>query len=290
MAFFKFRKDGEDHASPASAPESIESLRKRARYRLAGAAILVLAGVIGFPLLFDNQPRPIAVDIPIVIPDKAQSKPLSMASASSSVATASSEPTAEPSATQGTDSTGKLAAAGVAVATTATAAATAVAKAESPILTETKDGKELKAGKDAKDVKDTKEARAAKDAKSAKEGNKDAAKDGSKDATKTAAAKEAKPHPDAARAQALLEGKAPTAAADSGRFVVQFGSFADATRAHEARLKVEKAGFKTYAQVAQGADGKRFRVRVGPFTQRAEAEKAAEKIKKLDLTVSILAL
>ena len=282
MAFFKFRKDGEDHASPASAPESIESLRKRARYRLAGAAILVLTGVIGFPLLFDNQPRPIAVDIPIVIPDKAQSKPLVMAAASSSAATPSSEPTVEPPTAQSTDSNGKLVAAGVAAAT-----ATAVAKAESPILTETKDGKELKAGKDTKDVKDV---RAAKEAKTAKENNKDAAKDGSKDAGKTAAAKEGKPHPDAARAQALLEGKAPTAAADAGRFVVQFGSFADAARAHEARLKVEKAGFKTYAQVAQGADGKRFRVRVGPFTQRAEAEKAAEKIKKLDLTVSILAL
>ena len=282
MAFFKFRKDGEDHASPASAPESIESLRKRARYRLAGAAILVLTGVIGFPLLFDNQPRPIAVDIPIVIPDKAQSKPFVMAAASSSAATPSSEPTVEPPTAQSTDSNGKLVAAGVAVAT-----ATAVAKAESPILTETKDGKELKAGKDTKDVKDV---RAAKEAKTAKENNKDAAKDGSKDAGKTAAAKEGKPHPDAARAQALLEGKAPTAAADAGRFVVQFGSFADAARAHEARLKVEKAGFKTYAQVAQGADGKRFRVRVGPFTQRAEAEKAAEKIKKLDLTVSILAL
>jgi len=39
-------------------------------HRLIGAAILVLAGVIGFPLFFDNQPRPISVDLPILIPDK----------------------------------------------------------------------------------------------------------------------------------------------------------------------------------------------------------------------------
>ena len=81
MAFFKLRKAGGEPAAPAPAPESVDALRKRARYRLAGAAILVLAGVIGFPLLFDNQPRPIAVDIPIDIPDKAKVKPLAVAPA-----------------------------------------------------------------------------------------------------------------------------------------------------------------------------------------------------------------
>jgi len=77
MAFFKFRKGGDEHSAPAPAPESVEALRKRARHRLIGAAILVLIGVVGFPMLFDNQPRPIAVDIPIEIPDKAKVKPLS---------------------------------------------------------------------------------------------------------------------------------------------------------------------------------------------------------------------
>lgn len=76
MAFFKFRKGGDDHPTPPPAPESVEAIRKRAKHRLIGAAVLVLAGVIGFPLLFDNQPRPIAVDIPIEIPDKGKVKPL----------------------------------------------------------------------------------------------------------------------------------------------------------------------------------------------------------------------
>lgn len=76
MAFFKFRKGGDDHPTPPPAPESVEVIRKRAKHRLIGAAVLVLAGVIGFPLLFDNQPRPIAVDIPIEIPDKNKVKPL----------------------------------------------------------------------------------------------------------------------------------------------------------------------------------------------------------------------
>ena len=81
MAFFKFRKGGDDHPTPPPAPESVEVIRKRAKHRLIGAAVLVLAGVIGFPLLFDNQPRPIAVDIPIEIPDKGKVKPLGHAPA-----------------------------------------------------------------------------------------------------------------------------------------------------------------------------------------------------------------
>ena len=79
MAFFKFRKAAGESQAPAPAPESVDAMRRRARYRLAGAAMLVLAAVVGFPLLFDNQPRPIAVDIAIEIPDKAKVKPLSTA-------------------------------------------------------------------------------------------------------------------------------------------------------------------------------------------------------------------
>lgn len=44
--------------------------RTRARRRLMGAAVLVIAGVIGFPLVFETQPRPLPVDIPIEIPRK----------------------------------------------------------------------------------------------------------------------------------------------------------------------------------------------------------------------------
>ena len=45
-------------------------MRRRARHRLIGASVLVLLGVVGFPFLFDTQPRPISVDIPIEIPAK----------------------------------------------------------------------------------------------------------------------------------------------------------------------------------------------------------------------------
>jgi DedD protein len=74
------------------------------------------------------------------------------------------------------------------------------------------------------------------------------------------------------------------------RLVVQVGAFADTTKAREARLKLEKAGLKTYTQVVDTKDGQRTRVRVGPFSNRAEAEKAATKIKSLGLPVTILTL
>lgn len=78
MAFFKFRKSGDEQSATPAQPESVEAMRRRAKYRLIGAAVLVLLGVIGFPLLFDKQPRPISVDMPIEIPDRNKAKPLSI--------------------------------------------------------------------------------------------------------------------------------------------------------------------------------------------------------------------
>lgn len=76
MAFFKFRKNGDEASATLTQPESLEMMRKRAKHRLLGAALLVIVGVVGFPLLFDKQPRPIAVDIPIEVPDRSKVKPL----------------------------------------------------------------------------------------------------------------------------------------------------------------------------------------------------------------------
>ena len=78
MAFFKFRKGGDEPAGAPAQAESIDAMRTRAKHRLIGAAVLVLVGVVGFPILFDKQPRPIAVDIPIEIPDRNKAKPLTI--------------------------------------------------------------------------------------------------------------------------------------------------------------------------------------------------------------------
>jgi DedD protein len=103
------------------------------------------------------------------------------------------------------------------------------------------------------------------------------------------------PDSDGARAKALLNATTPpsvkaVAAETDARVVVQVGAFADVDKAREVRAKLERAGLKTYAQVANTKDGKRTRVRVGPFATRADAEKAAAKIKSLDLPAAILTL
>jgi DedD protein len=251
MAFFKFRKGGDEHPTPQPASESVEVLRKRARHRLIGAAILVLAGVVGFPLLFDNQPRPIAVDIPIEIPDKAKVKPLTAAAVE--VAPVASAPAAT-----------------APVASAPAAAPIAIAKAS---------GKE-------ETIIETKPVAKPEVKPEAKPEVKPEAKPADKSSDKAAAKAQ-----DAAKAQALLDGKtADTKHAAAGRFVVQVGAFADVTKAREARLKLEKAGLKTYTQVVETGDGKRIRVRVGPYESKAEADKVGEKIKKLDLPAAILEL
>jgi DedD protein len=48
----------------------VQQARTRARRRLIGAVVLLAVGIVGFPLLFETQPRPIAVDIPIETPRK----------------------------------------------------------------------------------------------------------------------------------------------------------------------------------------------------------------------------
>lgn len=91
MAFFKFRKGGEEQPAPAAQPETMEALRRRAKNRLIGAVILVLVGVIGFPLLVDKEPRPVAVDLPITIPSRDQLAPLALPSGAASPAPGATE-------------------------------------------------------------------------------------------------------------------------------------------------------------------------------------------------------
>jgi DedD protein len=59
----------------AQAP-SIEAIRRRARQRLIGAGVLVLAGVIVLPLLFDKKPRAVPVNVAIEIPGRNDVAPL----------------------------------------------------------------------------------------------------------------------------------------------------------------------------------------------------------------------
>lgn len=282
MAFFKFRKGGDEHATPAAAPESVEAMRTRARHRLIGASVLVLIGVVGFPLLFDSQPRPISVDIPIEIPDKNTVKPLATATQVKPPATdivvesdAGKEVVSRPVAPVAAPVVrpAVLAPAVVAAAAVGSRTATGSVSADAASVSATK-----------LEEKPT---------------EKPVAKPADKPVDKPADKPLAR-NDDGAKAQALLEGKdattqkpasAPIAtSAATSRFVVQVGAFSDAVKAHEARVKLEKAGMKTYTQVVNPKEGKRIRVRVGPFESKGDADKTADKIRKLELPASVLEL
>lgn len=268
MAFFKFRKGGDEKVAPPSASESVEAMRTRARHRLIGASVLVLAGVIGFPLVFDSQPRPVSVDIPIEIPDKQAAKPLEAPVA----VVPASQVVVEIDA--GKDVTPAVAASVPAATKAAVAAPAASRVANGAVVAPPA----AAVAKPAPKVESKPEPRAV-DKKPAEK------------AAETAPTKPSGRADDGAKAQALLEGKdLSKAASAAGRYVVQIGAYADATKAHEVRVKLERAGFKTYTQVVQPKEGKRIRVRVGPFESKAEADKTVERVKKLDLTASVLEL
>lgn len=270
MALFKSRKGSDDPPAAAVPSESVDAARKRARHRLIGAALLVLAGVIGFPLLFDTQPRPIAVDIPIEIPDKNKARPVAIvvapparASAEAPVVKAAPVVTPKPSEK---------------VADKVTDKSTDKSTDKAPDKLTDK-GPEKIAEKITEKVTERVVMPAAKPLA---------------DAAAKAAVAEAKPAAkpsDAAKAQALLDGSSGDKPAPAEtRFVVQVGAFADAALAKEARAKLERAGLKTYTTVVETKEGQRTRVRVGPFVDRTDADTAASKIKALDLPAAILVL
>ncbi len=56
--------------SKSASVDTVQEARTKARQRLIGAVVLLLVGIIGFPLVFETQPRPIPVDVTITIPRK----------------------------------------------------------------------------------------------------------------------------------------------------------------------------------------------------------------------------
>lgn len=272
MGLFSFlkRDDAADAAAPkksaksgakASAADDVQVLRVRARRRLIGAAVLVAAGVVGFPLIFETQPRPMPVDLPIDIPRKEAAPPLTV-------------PTREPLAQAD------------AVVKPALPVAPA-ASAELPAEPKAADKPASKPAEKPVDKPAEKMAEKAPEKPAAKPAEKPADKLADKAHDK--AADKPKAANDGARAQALLEGKDP-AAANAARYIVQVGAFSENKAAQEVRVKVEKLGLKTYAQAVDTADGRRVRVRLGPFASRDEAERAAAKLKSAGMPGSILTL
>ena len=78
LSFFHNRSMASNASAEAPA-DVVQRARAQARRRLIGAVVLVGIGIVGFPLLFETQPRPIPVDLPIIIPNKDTAPPLAPA-------------------------------------------------------------------------------------------------------------------------------------------------------------------------------------------------------------------
>jgi DedD protein len=269
MGLFSFLKR-DDAASTAAAPkksksgakataaDDVQVLRVRARRRLIGAAVLVAVGVVGFPLIFETQPRPIPVDLPIEIPRKESAPPL-VVPTREPLSQAEPAPQPAPAASVELPVEPRVAEKPAVQVAEKVAEKHAEPRVEKPVVKPA-------------------EAPAVKPAD--KPPVKLAEKPADKPADKPKAAS------DGARAQALLDGKEPAAA----RYIVQVGAYGENKAAQEMRGKVEKLGLKTYAQAVDTADGKRIRVRLGPFASRDEAERASAKLKGAGLPGAILTL
>ncbi len=269
LSYFKRPPDADPAAAaPVPAPaeaDAVAAARARARRRLLGATVLLGLGVIGFPLLFETQPRPIPVDIPIEIPRKDAGAPLLLPPAA---------PLARASAA-GVDE-------GSALSAAAQGATERAGAAPAEIVEQAKDqGRDLSSPANKPPVVPGPVVKPAPPPVAA-----------------AAAPAPAKSGDDGSRAQALLDGQPTSAAAaapatasnPATRVVVQVGAYTDPAKLAEARRKLEALGFKTYTQVVESDAGPRTRVRVGPFASRAEADKAAARVKSAGLPAAILSL
>lgn len=313
MAFFNFRwpgkKDEAESVAGAKRPsrlaqgESVEAMRRRARHRLIGAAVLVLIGVVGFPLLFDTQPRPIPVNIPIEIPDQANSAPEVVPG--TQVASQTAAPSGRVAANASLDDGEEVLAPSARTAAPVAAAIAPAAPVVGAAVTAAAVGTAAAVASQAKpepkpDVKPQPKPEVKPERKPEPKPEKPKAE--VKPEVKPEAKKpEAKPEPkhkpeapkvdEAARARALLEGRSTSepaapkeAAASNERFIVQIGAFAEVGKANEIKGKL---GAGAFTQTVDTKDGKRTRVRMGPFKSREEAEKAAARAKALGLPASV---
>ncbi len=259
---FKSRKEARTGRN-----DSVETIRRQAQYRLAGAAMLVSVAVVSFSLLFDTEPRTLGVDMPIAIPTKDKVQPVvgkQVAQAEAKSEAPSFEGVIdEDSAEESAQAAAKLAAQAEQAAQAAQAA-----------------------GERAQE----------KQAAAKLAAEKAVAEQAAKQQVAQVTAKA-----ENTRAQSILDGNAasaaPAASANPPRFdypddgrrrVIQVGAFGENSRARALRQRLLRNGIETLVNVATVNGERLIRIRVGPFTKAAELQTYIDKIKALGLDARVL--
>lgn len=281
LPFFKRSKT--EAVAPEAGPPmpgdedlAVQSARTRARRRLIGAVVLLAAGIVGFPILFETQPRPLPADLPIQLAASGGTAAPATAPPVPRAASRPLPPLPTPPADAGNEP-----------------AAAPASGASTPAPVEAPPGPVIAA-------RPAIEEPAAAKVEPARPASAPASKPAAEPAPARVTAVADKPKAPASAAQparpasaAVAESKAATAAASApktGRYVVQVGAFTDPASLRDARQRVEKLGFKSYTQVVETPAGARTRVRVGPFDTREEAERAGARLKGAGLPANLLTL
>ncbi|MFZ6753081.1 SPOR domain-containing protein [Undibacterium sp. Dicai25W] len=290
--------------------------KKRARRRLIGAVALALAAIIGLPMLFDSEPKPLPDDIDIRIPSKDK---MQLADATKPAEPAPPRkpnlvdvdpneeiidpisPATEKSSLKADQKTSvpekKLSTQDVSVHKTDKADTVTLPKTEVKTVNKLTDSKndakpepKIEAKTDAKtDAKVPSKLDVKADPKvDAKAEVKLENKADTTKSNKTAAGD------DAARAMAILEGKSPAKTAakttdvEHSSYVVQVAALATQEKVDELQSKLKAASIKSYTQKVATSSGDKIRIRVGPFESKEEADKMRAKLVKLGLNGSLV--
>jgi len=236
--------------------------KRRACRRLIGATALVLAAIIGLPMIFDSEPKPFSDEIAIQIP--ARDAPATRQSAPSLPPLELSPPTnrvvEKPSAP------------------IAPAAPVAVPKIDTPApVVKNNVAEPVQAEKEVKKEVAPKESSKEKTKEIAKEKTNDKSKDKSKDkaSNKTDSAKQSDSKNTKSNRDLPI------------RYVLQVAAVENKAKADDMQEKLKKAGIKSYTQKISTNAGDRIRIRVGPFVNKEEAEKMRTRLRKLGLNGSL---
>lgn len=279
--------------------------KKRARRRLIGALAMVLSLVVGLPMIFDAEPHGNLRNIKIDIPSKDSASAVFPANQEKEVQVPESDNPVLSSTAPVEKGVHSASQAAVTSAATPQSNKSAAALDEKevilgpiPATAQKVDTHKVQEAKphEAKlhaAVNEPKLSDAKVDAKLlAKEKEhklEEKAKADAKAEVKAEHARaETKKQEDAARALAILEGKAPEEKKASTKIVYQVAALSSASKINELQKQIKAANINTMTQTVVTPKGEVIRLRVGPFATKEEADKARAKLIKLGLNVNAI--
>ena len=304
----KANKPGKRSANPgnsrkASVDDAALPEKKRARRRLIGAVALVLAAVIGLPMVFDSEPNTSAPKIAIEIPSKEDLQSQSQSQTTTRLTDVNknlnqgidpSEEVLKPSPNPATATAPTV---NAPISDPAVKDARAIvsvdanAKSTSHVAENLQEKKaELVAANKTAPPNSTLVANkitqeTLKKPEVKVESKTEIKKDKLDDATRALALLEGRTLPDEPPKAEVKVNKPDSA---NGSFVVQVAALNSAAKVKELQSKLKAANITSYTQKIITTNGEVSRIRVGPFANKAEAEKMRAKLVKLGLNGSLI--